>query len=241
MRLACNLQKMKMDSANAKRRPMITKNTKILTMVIFMAVTAMMLVACSSAYYGALEKVGIEKRDILVDRIVDTRDAQKDAKEQFSSALEQFRSVVDVNAGELEDVYDRLNSEYKRSERQAAKVRSRIDSVEKVAKDLFKEWESEIKSYSDADLARQSRQMLQDTRVEYSKVLKAMQRAEKTMGPVLTLFNDQVLFLRHNLNARAIGALKGELTNIEKATAELIVEMQRSIDEASRFIDSMKQ
>lgn len=220
---------------------MMTKHVKSLLVVMLITSITMMSIACSSAYYGALEKFGIEKRDILVDRIDDTRDAQQDAKEQFSSALEQFRSVIDVDAGELEAVYDRLNTEYKRSERQAAEVRTRIDSVEKVANDLFKEWEGEIKSYSDADLARQSRRMLQDTKVEYSKVLKAMQRAEKTMSPVLTLFNDQVLFLRHNLNARAIGALKGELANIEKATAELIKEMERSIDEAGRFIDSMQQ
>ena len=50
--------------------------------------------ACSTAYYSALEKVGIEKREILVDRVEDARDAQEDASEQFASALDQFRSVV---------------------------------------------------------------------------------------------------------------------------------------------------
>lgn len=220
---------------------MIMKTQKTLSGIFIMAGIVMMSVACSSAYYNVLEKVGIEKRDILVDRIDEARDAQEDAKEQFSSALEQFRSVIDVDAGELEDIYDRLNSEYTRSESRADEVRTRIDSVEKVAEDLFEEWEDEIQGYSNTKLASQSRQMLRDTEVEYSKMLKAMRRAESTMSPVLTLFNDQVLFLRHNLNARAIGALKGELASIEKATSELVTEMERSIDEADRFIDSMKQ
>jgi hypothetical protein len=66
-----------------------------------------------------------------------------------------------------------------------------------------------------------------------------MHRAEAAMAPVLTLFNDQVLFLRHNLNARAIGALETELGTIERATAELITEMERAIDEASRFVEAM--
>lgn len=197
------------------------------------------LAACTSTYYRALESVGIEKRDILVDRIDDTREAQSEAKAQFSSALEQYRSVVNFDGGDLEEVYDRLNDEYESSERRAQAVRDRIDRVEKVADDLFEEWETEIGQYSDPDLARRSRTMLADTRTQYGEVLSAMQRAEETMDPVLTLFNDQVMFLRHNLNARAIGALESELAGLEQATATLVEEMQRAIDEANAFIAEM--
>ena len=195
--------------------------------------------ACSTAYYGALEKVGIEKRDILVDRIDDASEAQEDAKEQFASALDQYRSVIEFDGGDLEEIYDRLNDEYERSEARAAEVSDRIDSVETVAGDLFEEWEEEIEAYSDASLAARSRQLLGETRAEYATVIAAMRRAEQSMQPVLTLFNDQVMFLRHNLNARAIGSLETELDSIEAATAELIREMERSIAEASRFIKSM--
>lgn len=200
---------------------------------------ALLLASCTSTYYRALESLGIEKRDILVDRIEETRDAQEDAKEQFSSALEQYRSVVTVEAGDLEEVYDRLNAEHQRSEHRAEEVRERIDRVEQVAEDLFEEWEEEIGAYSDPDLARQSRSLLADTRSEYQAVVNAMHRAEQTMEPVLTLFNDQVMFLRHNLNARAIGALQDELVSLEEATATLVEEMERAIAEASRFIQSM--
>ena len=195
--------------------------------------------ACTGTYYRVLESVGIEKRDILVDRIEDTRDAQSRAKDQFSSALEQYRSVVNVEAGELEEVYDRLNSEYRRSESRAQEVRERIDRVEQVAGDLFEEWEDEIDAYSDRNLASESRRLLSVTRSDYGDVLAAMRRAEETMDPVLTLFNDQVMFLRHNLNARASGALRDELVTLEQATATLVEEMERAIAEASRFIDSM--
>jgi hypothetical protein len=205
-----------------------------------LALCCLYLASCSSAYYGALEQVGIEKRDILVDRIDDTRDAQEAAKEQFTSALERYRSVVNVEGGDLEEIYDRLNAEYERSVLRADAVRDRIDAVEPVAEDLFSEWEDEIETYSNPDLARQSRDLLRDTRADYTELLRAMRRAEQSMDPVLELFNDQVLFLRHNLNARAIGALESELGNIEQATAELIREMERSIAEANRFIDSMK-
>lgn len=199
----------------------------------------LLLAACTSTYYRALEAVGIEKREILADRIDDTRDAQEEAKEQFSSALEQYRSVIRVDGGDLEEIYDRLNAEYEQSAERANEVRERIDRVETVAEDLFEEWEDEIEAYSDPNLARQSRSLLADTRSDYREVLGAMHRAEQTMDPVLTLFNDQVMFLRHNLNARAIGALEDELVSLEQATATLVEEMERAIAEASRFIEGM--
>jgi len=194
---------------------------------------------CSATYYRALETFGIEKREILVDRVENTRDAQAEAKEQFATALDQYRALVAFDGGDLEDIYDRMNDAYEDSVDSAEAVRNRIDSVESVAGDLFVEWEDEIEEYSDDDLRRRSQRLLTDTRREYGSVLTAMRRAEEAMAPVLTLFNDQVLFLRHNLNARAIGALETELDTIERATSELIAEMERSIAEASRFIEAM--
>jgi hypothetical protein len=194
---------------------------------------------CAATYYRALETVGIEKREILVDRVENARDSQAEAKEQFATALDQYRALVAFDGGDLEDIYDRMNAEYEDSVDSADGVRERIDSVESVAEDLFAEWEDEIDEYSDDDLRRQSQRLLRETRNEYGDVVTAMHRAEAAMAPVLTLFNDQVLFLRHNLNARAIGALETELGTIESATAELITEMERAIDEASRFVEAM--
>ncbi|MBT8064286.1 MAG: DUF2959 domain-containing protein [Gammaproteobacteria bacterium] len=202
--------------------------------------TILMLTACSSAYYKTMEGLGIEKRDILVDRVEDARDAQDEASEQFASALEQFRSVVSVDGGDLEATYDRLNGEYERSRGDAEAVSERIDEVESVAEDLFEEWQAELAEYSRADLRRNSEALLRDTRRRYDQMMVAMRRAERSMEPVLEAFQDQVLALKHNLNARAIGALRNELDSIERETARLIAEMQKAIDEADAFIQSMQ-
>lgn len=197
--------------------------------------------ACSSAYYKTMENFGVEKRDILVDRVEEARDAQDDASEQFADALEQFRSVVNFDGGDLEAVYDDLNSEYERSKSEAEEVSGRIDAVESVAEDLFEEWQKELDEYTRSDLRRNSEKLLRDTRGRYQQMMKAMRRAEGTMAPVLEAFQDQVLALKHNLNARAIGALRNELDSIERDTARLISEMQKAISEADAFIQSMDQ
>ena len=202
--------------------------------------TLAFLVACSSAYYKTMEGLGIEKRDILVDRVEDARDAQDSASEQFASALDQFRSTVNFDGGDLEKTYDRLNAEYERSVAEAKDVSARIDSVEDVAEDLFKEWELELEQYNRADLRRSSAQILNDTRSRYKQLMSTMRRAERSMAPVIDAFHDQVLYLKHNLNARAIGALRNELDSIEKDTANLIAQMQAAIAEANAFIESME-
>lgn len=198
------------------------------------------LAGCSGTYYKAMEGLGIEKRDILVDRVEDARDAQDDASEQFASALEQFRATVNFDGGDLEVVYDRLNAEFEKSQAEAEEVSERIDSVESVAEDLFSEWEQELDQYSRADLRRNSAALLKDTRQRYRNLMTSMRRAEKSMEPVLVAFQDQVLVLKHNLNARAIGSLRNELSGIERDTARLIEQMQKAINEANAFIDSMK-
>ena len=196
--------------------------------------------ACSTAYYKTMEGLGIEKRDILIDRVEDARDAQDDASEQFASALDQFRATVNFDGGDLEEVYDRLNAEYEKSAAEAEEVSDRINAVESVAEDLFREWEEELDQYSRADLRRNSASLLNDTRKRYKQLMSSMRRAEQSMEPVLVAFKDQVLVLKHNLNARAIGALRNELASIEKDTANLIRQMQKAIAEANSFIDSME-
>ena len=196
--------------------------------------------ACESAYYGVQEQFGNLKNDILVDRVEEARDAQDDAAEQFASALDQFRSTVEFDGGELEKVYDKLNAEYERSQARAAEVSERIDSIGSVAEDLFEEWEDELDQYSSAKLRRDSATLLRDTHSRYAQLMAAMRRAESAMPPVLEAFEDQVLVLKHNLNARAIGSLRGELGNIERDTDRLIAEMQKAIAEANAFIASME-
>ncbi|EGB15310.1 hypothetical protein DND132_2105 [Pseudodesulfovibrio mercurii] len=208
--------------------------------LILSALTLFLAYGCSGAYYSTMESMGYDKREILSDRVEKARESQKDAKEQFASALEQFKSVVNFDGGKLQEVYDKLNDEYEDCKDRADDVKGRIDSVEDVADALFEEWSTEIKQYSSAKLRRSSEQKLVATKKKYNGLIRAMRNAEKKMQPVLGAFHDQVLYLKHNLNAKAIASLQGELTSIRTDVDSLIKEMDKSIAEADAFIKTLE-
>lgn len=199
-----------------------------------------LLAACSSAYYGTMEKFGVHKREILVDRVEDARGAQEEATEQFASALEQFKSVVTVEDSKLERAYNKLDGEYEDSVAAAEEISSRIKDIERVAEDLFEEWDAEIGEFSSAQLRRESRQQLNATKARYRELIAAMRKSEQFIPPVLTAMNDQRLYLKHNLNARAIQSLKGEVIKIDRDVDALLASMRSAIAEADAFIRDMK-
>jgi hypothetical protein len=199
------------------------------------------LAGCESAYYKTMETMGYHKRDIMVDRVSEARDAQEEAKEQFESALEKFNTVLGLKGGSLQEKYDQLKDEYEKSDAKAAAVRNRIAAVEDVAGDLFAEWQQELSQYTSSSLRQSSARKLRETQKKYAQLISAMKRAEKKIDPVLSAFKDQVLYLKHNLNAQAIASLQSELSSIETDVAKLIKEMETSINEANAFISSMEQ
>jgi len=89
-------------------------------------------------------------------------------------------------------------------------------------------------------LRRDSENKLKDTQRRYNSLLKAMRRAESKMAPVLSALQDNVLYLKHNLNASAVGALQGEFNGIKKEIEQLVKEMKLAISQSNDFISSMK-
>lgn len=195
---------------------------------------------CSSMYYSTMEKLGVEKRDILVDRVGEARDAQSDARETFRSSLERFQSVVDTPETGLQEKYDVISEAYDDSLKSANKVRDRIEGVEDVSGALFDEWEDELDLYESASLRKTSKRRLDETRELYNSLIARMHKVEKRMDPVLEAFEDQVLFLKHNLNAQAIGALQDELGQIRQDVDSLVRDMEASIEESEAFIQRFR-
>lgn len=197
------------------------------------------LSGCQTAYYNTMEKLGTPKREILSDRIEGARDSQLDAKEQFSSALEQFSVTLKFKGGTLEETYKKLNKVYEKSEDQATEVKDRIEKVEHVAGALFAEWQEELEQYTNAKLRKNSEAQLRSTKKRYGTLITAMKKAENKIQPVLSALKNQVLTLKHNLNAAAITSLQKELLTVETDVDSLVKEMEAAIKEANSFLETM--
>jgi hypothetical protein len=196
--------------------------------------------ACSNMYYGAMEKVGYAKRDILVSRVEKARDAQAEAKEEFQDALAQFLTLTQVEPGKIKQVYDKLSGELKDCESRASDVRERIAAIEDVSGALYKEWAREAASINDPADRRESERLLKETRQRSEALVVTMKSAASKMDPILTKFRDKVLVLKANLNAQAVAGLSGTAQALEADVGRLVDDMEKSIKEAEAFLGALK-
>ena len=199
------------------------------------------LTGCQSAYYSAMEQVGYHKRDIMVDRVEDAKQSQQDAQQEFTSALEALSALTQFDGDELETIYNQINDKYQDSEKAAQEVSDRIAAIEDVSDALFAEWQSELDLYTSTKLKRASEQKLKETQRSYNTMLSAMKRAEDKMTPVLNTLRDNTLYLKHNLNASAIGSLQGEFANLEQDIQYAIKDMNAAIAESDKFLQKLNQ
>jgi hypothetical protein len=212
------------------------RNVRPIVPLLLLAFLAGGCATSRSLYYDAWEKLGYNKRERLADDVKAARDEQANAKKQFTSALEQFKSVVNFNGGDLEAMYNTLNSSYNKCESEAGDVRSRIDTVKHVGQALFDEWKGEIVQIEDSSLHQKSQQLYDQTNQNYREMVSRMDSAAVSMDPVLHKFKDRVFFIKSNLNAQAIASLKGEVMKVDADVDRLIKEMEASIAQADAFI-----
>jgi hypothetical protein len=188
-----------------------------------------------------MKKFGWEKRDLLVDRVKEARKSQEEAQKEFKTTLERFREIVAFEGGSLEEKYNKLNDQLKRNEDRAKHVKDRIDGVRDVSRDLFREWQEELGKYSDRQMRAESERQLRETRARTDALIASMTNAHKRIEPVLKPLRDRVLFLKHNLNARALGALTKELGGVSSEVDALVADLQKSIAEADAFLTDMEK
>ena len=194
------------------------------------------------AYYQGRESLlGDHKRDLVVMQVDQACDSLRDSRDQFVDALEQFKILVRVNESPLQQRYQLLKRHYDQCRQRADQVTQRIQSIEAVSEALFTEWENEIELYSNRALKARSQQQLKKSRQQYARLLKTLQIAQSRMIPVLAAFQDQVLFLKHNLNAHAIAALRHEFVEIGLDISKLVDIMEKTITEASQFVSALTE
>lgn len=209
--------------------------------IALLCVFSCLLSGCNLLYYSAMQHLGKEKRDILVSRIRSVKKDQQATQEQLKTTLQAFKEVTGFQGGNLEKVYNKLNKAYERCESRANKLKGRVNSVDDVAKSMFSEWQGEIRQMRNPSLRSQSEALLRAARQRHAVYMQQMHRTEAKIDPVLQAFKDQVTFLKHNLNARAISSLKKTSAQIDAQADSLIRDIDASSREADAYIQTLSK
>ncbi len=205
----------------------------------FSLITRYLSKSIRKVYYSTRESIGEHKREIVVQQVGNACKSLQETKEEFEDTLERFKSLVTVNDTSLEHKYHLLNRQYQFCCSRSEAVSHRIQAIQEVSEALFNEWEGELSEYSNRSLRNSSKLQLKSAKQNYARLIKSMQKAEAKMQPVLAAFKDQVLYLKHNLNSRAIAALQHEFIEMSVDISQLIYAMEQTIEEANQFFSTL--
>ncbi|MCH2207858.1 MAG: DUF2959 domain-containing protein [Lentisphaerales bacterium] len=206
----------------------------------YLTAITLFLTSCSQVYYSTWEMLGKEKRHLLIGHVEDFSEEQAETAEVFESVVERIQSEYSLDGGELETTYKKIKADYDECEGRHKDLLARIDKVDSIAEDLFEEWVSEISEISNAKLRQQSQSSQKESHTKFQRLSQAMHKSATKIPPILTKLKDNMLFLKHNLNAKAVGSLGKEMASIQEDIQILIKDMKASISEAEAFIKSFK-
>ena len=205
----------------------------IISLILFMS-------SCqTTSYYKTKGWFGAEKRELFVDSVEGVRNSLQDNIDVFKKATAGINVVINVKKEKMEEQHEHLKNDYENCESEAGDIRSRIDTMEAISGDFFDQWMEEMELYNNESFRNASRTKYNKVRKRYTKLVQNLREVEVKLEPALNGFRDQVLFLKHNINAQSVASLEDELVTVEAEIDALIRELQGAIKESTAFISSM--
>lgn len=216
-----------------------------ITGLLLVPAIALSSLGCQRAYYSAYykfwESLGREKRDLLVSELAKTNDEQDGLKKQLAGTLQRIRTQYRFDEGSVGKTYDSLSSDYQEADRRSKALHERVDAVRHIAEDLFREWKREANQIDDAPMRNASLSNLELSQAHFSATSAQLAEVEKKIQPVMKQMQNHVYFLKHELNARAVGSLETKLKSMAPEIEQLIRSLEQSIGTAKQFEKDMAQ
>lgn len=179
-------------------------------------------------------------RDNFIVAIKDANSTQDAVKAQFQNASDQFMQLINFHGGALEDKYVELQKEYLKSKELLNDFQNKINKIKKSASNLFKEWDKEIEQYSDGKIQAKSKELKDESVKQYEMIIVLMERNEQNLEDYLKILGDNVLFLKHNLNSKAVFSLREVSAELQGNINDIILDIDNSITKTNEFIQHMK-
>lgn len=201
----------------------------------------LLLCSCTTIYYSVWEKLGKEKRDLLVSKLSASREAQGELKEALETTSDRIQKEYPFDGGKAGKAYDMLSADFKSVSARFEEVKRENDNVNAIARDLFREWEREAKGMADAELRSQSLQQLRVSKASFESLSNRMQRSIEKVTPLLKKLDDHRLYRKHMLNAKATRSLEKSLRGLDPEIESLKKDIEQSIRSVSEFESTLKE
>lgn len=153
-----------------------------------------------------------------------------------ADAASRFRTLVGLQAADLERAYRAQDAAYDRLAADVAALRTRIADVDSAGRALFAEWDAELAEMGGETLRAASQVRRDSAQARFDRHLAGMREAEAAAAPALADLRDHTLALKHTLDARAVSALDGTATSVETEANRLLQEAERAADRAEHAL-----
>lgn len=200
---------------------------------------ALLLSSCQGMYYSTMARFGIDKRDILIERLDKTSEAMSRLDQRFEEMSTAYGATIHLEGGDLPAMHKEFAKSYDRTESAATSFHSRIGDIHSVAGALFEEWKLKTGEILDPDLREQSLRNFGHAQTSYTKLVRTMREVETEIDPVLTRFRDHVVFLKLNLHRMT-------LSSLQETEEELLLDVEhirellaQAIDETAAFTEQI--
>lgn len=193
--------------------------------------------ACQAVYYSTMATFGVEKRDILIDRLEENAEALARTSQRLAEMASAYREATHSEGGDLVALHKAFSKAYGRAESAAGDLRGSIDDTHSVAMVTFEEWKTRTNEIQDADLRKRSTENYAVAQGGYQKLVRNIRAAEQALDPLLTRFRDHDVFMKLNLHHTTMASLReseGELlgqVDVRRAELDKLVNDTRAYAE----------
>jgi hypothetical protein len=206
-------------------------------LLLALAASLLGLASCQSMPYVSFLKLGkADHREAMLEEARDCRETQLSIQQDFTEIFDLFGKLIQAQAEELESLHGDLNDVLDTCEDDLEDLREHIAELEGQSADLFEEWSADLELFDNPRLRAKSERMLDDTRQRFERFVAALGNAEVAIDPVLSAYQDYVLFFNHNLNPRAIVTLEDTYPELLEDVAALKRTMNKTLKETDDFI-----
>ncbi len=182
---------------------------------------------------------GLAQVDDLLTRVEQVQIEAVLSKERSRGAFDALMAIVGPQFdGDAVSAHATLIKAVKESTLQAERLEKSVPPLKSTATVVFEEWTRSLESFGNTKLRSHSQERMEETRARCEELVQATVAAQIAYDAFNADLNDHALFLEHDFNSAAVGAIAEQVDQLNFQAAELDKRLEASIVAAKRYIQS---